>query len=211
MSPEKREKVNEIYVNTGKSIAAFVRTILPEPSPFDRYVEEVLTGDMDKARKALTDTEAMGLKLFIGKAKCTNCHNGPLFTNSDFHNLGIPPKENKPADPGRAAGISQVLGGEFNCLSKYSDAAPNECSELRFIDTAEKKYIGAFKTPTLRNVADRPPYMDAGQFSTIKEVLRFYRDQATNPELGHGNLTDSELLQLEAFLKTLSSPLTSLK
>ena len=211
MSPEKREKVNEIYVNMGKSIAAFVRTILPEPSPFDRYVEEVLAGDMNKARKALTDTEAMGLKLFIGKAKCTNCHNGPLFTNSDFHNLGIPPKENKPADPGRAAGIIQVLGGEFNCLSKYSDAAPNECSELRFIDTAEKKYIGAFKTPTLRNVADRPPYMDAGQFSTIMEVLKFYRDQATNPELGHGSLTDSELLQLEAFLKTLSSPLTSLK
>ena len=211
MSPEKREKVNEIYVNMGKSIAAFVRTILPQPSPFDRYVEEVLNNDMDKARKSLTDTEAMGLKLFVGKAKCTNCHNGPMLTNSDFHNLGIPQKGDKPADPGRAAGITQVLSGEFNCLSKYSDATPNECSELRFIDTAEKKYIGAFKTPTLRNVADRPPYMDAGQFSTLKEVLKFYRDQATNPELEHSNLTDSELLQLEAFLKTLSSPLTSVQ
>ena len=211
MSPEKREKVNEIYVNMGKSIAAFVRTILPQPSPFDRYVEEVLNNDMDKARKSLTDTEAMGLKLFVGKAKCTNCHNGPLLTNSDFHNLGIPQKESKPVDPGRSAGITQVLSGEFNCLSKYSDATPNECSELRFIDTAEKKYIGAFKTPTLRNVADRPPYMDAGQFSTLKEVLKFYRDQAKNPELEHSNLTDSELLQLEAFLKTLSSPLTSIQ
>jgi cytochrome c peroxidase len=211
MSPEKKVKVNEIYVNMGKSIAAFVRTILPEPSPFDNYVKEVLAGNMDKARKAITDTEAMGLKLFIGKAKCTNCHNGPLFTNSDFHNLGNMPKESKPADPGRSEGIIQVLGSEFNCLSKYSDAAPNECSELRFIDTAEKKYIGAFKTPTLRNVASRPPYMHAGQFTTLMEVLKFYRDQATNPELEHSSLTDDELRQLEAFLKTLSSPLKSLK
>jgi cytochrome c peroxidase len=211
MSPEKREKVNEIYVNMGKSIAAFVRTILPEPSPFDRYVEDVLKGDMNKARKALTDTEAMGLKLFINKAKCTNCHNGPLFTNSDFHHLGIPPQEGKAADRGRADAISQVLGSEFNCLSKYSDAAPNECAELRFIDTADKKYIGAFKTPTLRNVADRPPYMHAGQFSTLMEVLKFYRDQATNPELQHSNLTDIELKQLEAFLKTLSSQIKSLQ
>jgi cytochrome c peroxidase len=211
MSPEKREKVNEIYVNMGKSIAAFVRTILPQASPFDRYVEQVLAGDMNKARKALTDTEAMGLKLFINKAKCTNCHNGPLLTNSDFHHLGIPSKENNKPDPGRADGITQVLAGEFNCLSKYSDATPNECSELRFIDTAEKKYIGAFKTPTLRNVADRPPYMHAGQFTTLMEVLEFYRDQATNPELEHSDLTDSELKQLEAFLKTLSSPLKSIK
>jgi cytochrome c peroxidase len=82
---------------------------------------------------------------------------------------------------------------------------------LRFIDTAEKKYIGAFKTPNLRKVADRPPYMHAGQFTTLMEVLEFYRDQATNPELEHSDLTDSELKQLEAFLKTLSSPLKSIK
>ncbi len=211
MTPEMREQINTIYVNMGKSIGAFVRTILPEPSPFDRYVNEVLNGDINKARKALSDTEAMGLKLFIGKAKCTNCHNGPLLTNSDFHHLGIPLKEGKPADRGRADAISQVLGGEFNCLSKYSDATPNECSELRFIDTAEKKYIGAFKTPTLRNVADRPPYMHAGQFTTLMEVLEFYRGQATNPELEHSDLTDDELRQLEAFLKTLSGPIKSIK
>lgn len=209
MPPEHREEVNRVYVNMGKAIAAFVRTIVPQPSPFDRYVEQVISGKQSN-RMALTGEEARGLRLFIGKAKCTNCHNGPMFTNSDFHNLGLPPQKGLKSDEGRVAAITQVLSNEFNCLSKYSDAKPNECLELRFIDTSDKKYIGAFKTPTLRSVADRPPYMHAGEFSTLGEVLEFYRSQADNPELGHKGLTDKELVQLEAFLRTLSSNLSSL-
>jgi cytochrome c peroxidase len=211
MTPEQRAEVNQVYVNMGKSIAAFVRTILPEPSPFDRYVEQILSDKPLTSRMALTDDEARGLKLFIGKAKCTNCHNGPLFTNGDFHNTGVPPVDKEKPDKGRAAAITQVLSSEFNCFGKYSDAKPNECLELRFIETSEEKYTGAFKTPTLRDVADRAPYMNAGQFSTLREVLEFYRSKAQNPELGHQNLTDKELDQLEAFLRTLSSPLTSLQ
>jgi cytochrome c peroxidase len=62
----------------------------------------------------------------------------------------------------------------------------------------------------LRNVAQRAPYMHTGQFSTLREVLRFYREQAENLEIGHQGLTDKELRQLEAFLGTLSGPLNSL-
>jgi cytochrome c peroxidase len=51
--------------------------------------------------------------------------------------------------------------------------------------------------------------MHAGQFATLREVLEFYRSQAQNPELSHGNLTDKELDQLEAFLHALSSPIAS--
>ena len=211
MKPEQRAEVNRVYVNMGKSIAAFVRTILPQPSPFDLYVEQILSEKQLTGRMALTDDEARGLRLFIGKAKCTNCHNGPLFTNSDFHNLGLPQKEGKKPDRGRANAIIQVLGSEFNCFSKYSDAKPSECVELRYIETSEDKFNGAFKTPTLRNVAERPPYMHAGQFSTIREVLEFYRSKAKNPELGHDKLTDEELDLLETFLHTLSSPLTTLQ
>ena len=210
MTHEQREEVNKVYVNMGKSIAAFVRTIMPQPSSFDDYVEQVISGKRS-SRMALTDDEAGGLRLFIGKAKCTNCHNGPMFTNSDFHNLGLPPSKGKKPDEGRAAAITQVLSNEFNCIGKYSDARPSECLELRFIDTSDKKYIGAFKTPTLRSVADRPPYMHAGQFATLREVLEFYRSQADNPELGHKGLTDKNLDQLEAFLRALSSPLSSLQ
>ena len=211
MNPEQREVVNRIYVNMGKSIAAFVRTIVPQPSSFDRYVEQVLTEDTVTARMSLTNDEVAGLRLFIGKAKCTNCHNGPMLTNSDFHNLGLPQKKNGPPDMGRSIAITQVLSSEFNCLGKYSDAGPNECPELRFIDTSDTKYVGAFKTPTLRNVIEHPPYMHAGQFATVHDVLEFYRSQAQNPELGHGDLSDKELDQLEAFLQTLSSPITSLQ
>jgi cytochrome c peroxidase len=207
MTPEQREVVNRIYVNMGKSIAAFVRTLVPQPSPFDRYVKQILAGEDVPSRMVLTDDEAAGLRLFIGKAKCTNCHNGPLLTNSDFHNIGLPEKGNGPPDKGRAAAITQVLSSEFNCLGQYSDAHPNDCQELRFIDTSHEKYVRAFKTPTLRNVAERPPYMHAGHFATLREVLEFYRSQAKNPELSHGNLTDKELDELEAFLHTLSSPI----
>ena len=209
MTPDQREVVNHIYVNMGKSIAAYVRTIVPQPSPFDDYVEQVLSEKYMTSRMALTENETAGLRLFIGKAKCTNCHNGPMFTNSDFHNLGLPHNDDMKSDTGRAGAITQVLSNEFNCIGQYSDAKPDECLELRFIETSEEKYKGAFKTPTLRSVADRPPYMHAGQFTTLHEVLEFYRSQANNPELGHKGLTDRELDQLEAFLRTLSSPLTS--
>jgi cytochrome c peroxidase len=144
-----------------------------------------------------------GLRLFIGKAKCTNCHMGPLFTNSSFHNIGL----NNPKDAGRAEGIDKVLSDEFNCLGKYSDAKPEECSELRFIDTNRVKNRGAFKTPTLRDVADRPPYMHAGQLKTLSEVLNFYRRSAS-AELEHKDLSDAELSRIGAFLKTLSGPLS---
>jgi cytochrome c peroxidase len=210
MPVEKRDAVTQIYANMGKAIAAFVRTIIPGPSRFDEYVEAVMRGDSASMVKSLTNDEVKGLRLFIGKAKCTNCHSGPLFTNGDFHNIGLPQPENLPPDNGRSDAISQVLADEFNCMSKYSDAKRSDCAELRFIDTDAYKYISAFKTPTLRNVAERPPYMHAGQLSTLRKVLEFYRDlkpEQRSADLEHGDLNDIELLQLEAFLRTLSAPL----
>jgi cytochrome c peroxidase len=203
MKPENRDAVNRIYANIGKAIAAFVRQILPLPAPFDHYVEAVSKNDIEAADNIMSSDAAAGLKLFIGKAKCTNCHMGPLFTNSGFHDIGL----NNPKDKGRAEGIDKVLLDEFNCLGRYSDAKPEECLELRFIDTNKSKYRGAFKTPTLRNVADRPPYMHAGQIRTLSEVLIFYR-RSGNDELEHAELSDQDLAKIEAFLKTLSSRLS---
>jgi cytochrome c peroxidase len=176
---------------------------VPSPAPFDRYVDAVLRNDPAAADKAVGRDAVAGMRLFIGKAKCTNCHIGPLFTNSAFHNVGL----DNPGDRGRADGIDKVLSDEFNCLGKYSDAKPERCGELRFIDRNKSKYAGAFKTPTLRNVADRPPYMHAGQFKTLKEVLFFYK-RSSSKEVEHQELTTDELLKIEAFLKTLSGPLT---
>ncbi len=205
MKPEDRDAVNRVYANMGKAIAAYVRTIVPGPSRFDRYAKALIDNDTTALSKTFTPEEADGLRLFIGKAKCTNCHNGPLFTNSDFHNTGVPTPPKMPRDIGRADGIMKVLLDEFNCLGKYSDAGPGDCAELRYLDTDTAKYSGAFKTPTLRNVAERAPYMHAGQFSTLREVLEFYR-RSSSHELGHTELSDQEISELEAFLRTLSGP-----
>ena len=71
--------------------------------------------------------------------------------------------------------------------------------------------IRAFKPPSLRNVAERPPYMHAGQFSSLKEVLEHYNSAPEAPagktELHPLNLTKREISRLEAFLRTLSAPL----
>jgi len=203
MKPGDRVSVNRVYANIGKTIAAYVRRIVPSPAPFDLYVDAVLRNDQAAADKILGSDAVEGLRLFIGKAKCINCHMGPLFTNGEFHNIGL----DNLKDKGRAEGIGKVLSDEFNCLGKYSDAKPEECRELRFIDSDKSKYTGSFKTPTLRNVADRPPYMHAGQFKTLEEVLFFYRRSSTR-EVEHQDLTDEELLKIEAFLKTLSGPLS---
>ncbi len=211
---ETREAINRIYVNVGKAIGAFVRTIMPTPSRFDRYVQAIIDGDVKQAESILNENEVRGLRLFIGKAKCINCHNGPMLTDYDFHAIGVPDAEGLPPDNGRAEGIPKVLNDEFNCLSPYSDAKPRQCRTLRFMSTDVVKYRRAFKTPTLRNVAERPPYMHAGQFATLHDVLHFYRDMPEEkrpPDLAHGNLTDDELVYLEEFLKTLSAPLEYFK
>lgn len=203
MKPEDREAVNRIYANIGKAIGAFVRQILPQPAPFDRYVDAWSAGNHEAAKKEMSPEAEEGLKLFIGKAKCITCHMGPLFTNSSFHDIGL----NNPKDLGRAEGIDKVLKDEFNCLGKYSDAKPEECAELRFINTDKVKNRGAFKTPTLRNVADRPPYMHAGQVKSLFEVLSFYRRSGSD-EIEHQGLSNQEIDKIEAFLKTLSGPIS---
>lgn len=217
LPPAKRAEISRLYANVGKAIAAFVRTIMPGISPFDRYVEALLRDDRQAMEKIMEPDAAVGLKLFIGKAQCTNCHNGPLLTNNDFHNVGVPQPKGFAPDNGRADAIIKVLASEFNCMSSHSDANPEDCQELRFIDTDTVKYSGAFKTPSLRNVADRPPYMHAGQHKTLHEVLKFYQQEAKKrvvtgfgrPDIAHGQITDDEVLLLEAFLKTLSGPIVA--
>jgi len=205
MPLEKRDAVNRLYANMGKAIAAFVRTIMPGTSRFDTYAAAAMRNDFKVMSSIFSNDEAKGLRLFIGKAKCTNCHTGPLFTNGDFHNIGVPQPASVPQDRGRAEAITQVLADEFNCVSVYSDAALKECAELRFIDTKVEKYEGAFKTPTLRNVAERAPYMHAGQFASLRDVLEF-DSKSDNPELEHGGISMAEMENLEAFLRTLSGP-----
>jgi len=213
MPLEDREAVTRIYVNMGKSLAAYERLLLPGESRFDQYVEAVLNSDYESADKILNDDEVAGLKLFIGRANCTNCHNGSLFTNNDFHNTGVPAAKDLPEDVGRAKGAEEVLADEFNCLSVYSDAQPDQCSELNFLVIDAHQQERQFKPPSLRNVAQRGPYMHAGQFATLEEVLNHYNTAPEAPaghsELEPLNLRQKQIEQIIAFLKALDSPINA--
>jgi cytochrome c peroxidase len=211
MTQVDRENVTRIYANVGKAIAAYERKLIPGPSRFDSYAEALGKGDTRSAGLRLTPDEQAGLKIFIGKGECVKCHNGPLFTNNDFHNTGIPVVPGLPEDLGRALGASEVLKDEFNCLSPSSDAAPGDCAELKFLKSEGEELTRAYKPPSLRNVAERPPYMHAGQFETLGDVLRHYNSAPKAPsghtELKPLNLGAHELAQLESFLRALSGPL----
>jgi cytochrome c peroxidase len=213
MAVEDRESVTRIYVNIGKSIAAYERLLNPGESRFDRYVKAVLNNDYETANTLLTADEIAGLKLFIGKANCTNCHNGPLFTNNDFHNTGVPAAEGLPDDYGRAKGAQQVLADEFNCLSPYSDAGENDCTELKYMVAEGHELDRQFKPPSLRGVSEREPFMHAGQFATLEEVLNHYNTAPEAPaghsELEPLNLREKQIAQIIAFLKTLDSPVNA--
>jgi len=213
MAFDDRETVSRVYANIGKAIAAYQRHIQPGPSRFDEYVQALLEGDGEKVKIALNSDEVAGLKLFIGKGNCTQCHNGAMFANNDFHSTGTPMSRGIFADRGRTDGMLEVLEDEFNCLSKYSDAAPEACSELRFLAQNGTEFLGAFKTPTLRNVAETAPYMHAGQIETLEEVMDHYNEAPAGPhnhtDLFELNLNEKELAQLVAYMKALSGPISA--
>jgi len=210
MSGQDRNRVTRVFVNIGKSLAAYQRRLVPSPTRFDAYVEALRNNDRPAMAVALNPREVAGLKLFIGKAMCVRCHNGPLFTDHDFHNIGVPFARDLRLDWGRYQGVQKALQDEFNCLSEYSDADPSECTELRFVKTLKDETLGAFKTPTLRNVAATAPYMHSGQFTDLDTVLAHYNKTTASRKaaVGHSdllpiNLTPRELTQLKAFLPAL--------
>ena len=210
LTEDQRAEVSRVFANLGKAIAAYERQLMPGPSRFDAYVDAAERGDSARLATTLTRDEVAGLRLFIGKGQCIQCHNGPLFTNNDFHNTGVPAVPGLPPDTGRLAGIRQLLADEFNCLGPHSDARPEQCGELRFLATDEHRQMRQYRPPSLRNVAERAPYMHAGQFTTLAQVLDHYNRAPAAPQ-GHSELkplglSRSELEQLAAFLGTLSAP-----
>ena len=207
-----RDSVTGVFVNIGKAIAAYERTLEHGPARFDRYVDALYaTGEAPE--NVLSADEIAGLRLFIGKANCTRCHNGPQLTNNDFHNTGVAQLASSARDSGRSGGVVDVLRDEFNCRSRWSDAGADECVELEFLVTDSNMLEGAFKVPSLRNVAERAPYMHAGQYGTLEEVVRHYasapRAPAGRTELHGVRLSRRESRQLVAFLRTLSGPLSA--
>jgi cytochrome c peroxidase len=201
--------VNRVFSNLGKGIAAFERSIAPQETRFDRFAGAVAAGTEPSEDAALTDEEIAGLKLFIGKANCSTCHTGPRLTDDSFHNTGVPVVAGLPEDLGRETGAKEVAADPFNCLGKFSDAGPEACGELRFMVKDDPRLTRAYKPPSLRGAATRPPYMHSGQFGTLEEVVDHYSRAPAAPsgqsELHPLDLSERERQQLIAFVKTLSN------
>jgi cytochrome c peroxidase len=189
IDPRRREQVSRVFANAGKAIAAYEKTLPHAPTRLDGYIDAVQRGDRHAANMLQAD-ELRGLRLFIGKAQCVSCHQGPLFSDQQFHNTGVPPRDATRPDRGRAAATAAVRADEFNCLGPFSDARPEQCQELRFMVTEDPSLEAAFKTSGLRGVAERAPYMHAGQFVTLEQVVRHYV-AAPHAALGHSELTHS--------------------
>ncbi len=197
------------FANIGKAIAAFERTVLPLPSRFDEYVAAVVAGDFASQQALFSGDEVRGLRLFIGQANCLQCHNGPLFTNNEFHNTGALNAPGEVPDKGRSAGLVEVLQDPFNCRGRFNDDPTPRCDELDFARSGTE-LIGAVRTPSLRNLDGTEPFMHKGQLQTLEAVLEHYND-APDAMIGHNEaeplgLSKRELRQLEAFLGTLTAP-----
>ena len=191
--PEDKDPIN--IDNIAKAIAAFERTIVCNDSPFDKYMR----GD----KNAMDELQIEGMKLFIGKAGCVQCHNGPNFTDEKLHVTGVPKNRVEDDVLVRVTRNFVVKSNGF----KNPDRFDRDLG-LYFI-TKKEKDKGAFKTPTLRNVALTPPYMHNGVFKTLREVVEFYNKGGGNvpnkdPRLKPLNLTEEEKEALVAFLEALT-------
>ena len=192
----------------GKAIEAYERQLVPGPSRFDRYVERLTSGDDPGGAQLLDADEIAGLRLFVdpGRTQCLRCHNGPLLTNQSFHDVASGLGNGVP-DLGRFLGIQSLLLDPFNCLGPYSDAPSGACQELRFLARREIALEGgAFKTPTLRDLARTGPYFHDGRFESLEQVIAYYRNPPTSPgsELTPLALSDLEARQLVAFLNAIT-------
>jgi cytochrome c peroxidase len=190
-----RDIVTRIYVNYGKALAAYVRTLVSRNSRFDRFV----AGD----DSALSDSEKRGLKVFLASG-CVDCHSGPNFSDNQFHALGA-----LGADLGRHPDSAALLASPFTVNSTWSDDVnTGKLTGLAQVDAMK----GQFRTKSLRNISGAGPYMHAGQLATLEAVVDFYdmgggdspsgvvKDTKMMP-LG---LAAGEKTDLVAFLRSLS-------
>jgi cytochrome c peroxidase len=170
-----------------KFLAAFARdpTIFDVAAALASYVRTIVAGGAPYDRfvsgelHALDDRAKRGFVLFRTRARCASCHTGPLLSDEQFHNTGVAWRAGTVIDEGR-----------YRVTRSAADR-------------------GAFKTPTLREIARTAPYMHDGSFRTLEAVVEFYdgggRDNPSlDRELRPLHLSASDKTDLVAFLRSLT-------
>ena len=206
-----RDDDTTVLVNTAKALAAFQETLISGRTPFDDYRDALARGDRTAAAK-YPAAAARGLKFYIGRGNCVLCHNGPNFSNGEFHSTGIRHFTARGrADGGRFEGIEAVTTNPFNLLSKFNDDASRaNAAHTRGVVLAPRNW-GEFRTPSLRNVAVTAPYMHNGSIDTLRDVLKHYSELDEERLHADGEkllrplrMTAAEADDLLAFLQTLT-------
>jgi cytochrome c peroxidase len=201
MTAEDRATVMTIWVNYGKALAAYTRTLVSGDAPFDRY----LAGDTT----AINDAAKRGLRTFL--RECASCHAGPHLADNQFHALGVEQSGTgvPMMDFGRYQDVPALLASPFNSDGVYSD--DRTTGKLTGLAQAEAQR-GTFRTASLRNVAASGPYMHAGQLATLADVVAFYNagggpvpDGVTkDPRIRPLGLTAQEQSDLVELLETFT-------
>jgi cytochrome c peroxidase len=178
-------------VELSRALATYVRSIMSGNSPYDRYV--------NGERNALSPEQQVGLQIFRGRGNCTACHVGPNFTDERFHNTGI----------AWASEAGPAAGWPTDARSARAGQGGRLLDEGRAAITGKAEDGGAFKTPTLREIARTAPYMHDGSLATLEDVVDFYdRGGGANPnldrELQPRRFTADEKRALVTFLDSLS-------
>ncbi|MBT5550317.1 MAG: cytochrome-c peroxidase [Nitrospina sp.] len=122
--------------NIAKALATFERSVVSRNSPYDQYQQ----GDVS----SLSKSAVRGMKIFFGKGQCTRCHQGSIFADNKFHNIGLQPLKGRMPDLGR----------------------------FKITERKEDKWV--FRTPGLRDISRTSPYMHDGRFKTLEEVIDFF-------------------------------------
>ena len=223
-----QEIVTRVHVNAAKAIAAYEWLLTSDGSPFDKYASEGANSS------ALSPAAVRGLRLFIGKASCIDCHNTPLFSDGKFHNIGIPQVGDHvptvaactaaPCDcsngnsgpsclpAGAYAGHQKLVDPpaaktDFYRGSAYDDSAP--LTSVPDTTAPPARLLGAWRTPSLRDVALTAPYMHDGSLATLSDVVWHYDQADSSGTLGTSELSPLTLSaqdrdDLVAFLESLT-------
>jgi cytochrome c peroxidase len=193
-------------------VATYESKLVSRNAPFDRYV----AGE----ESAISEAAKRGLRLFVGKASCANCHTGPFFTDQKFHNIGVGQVgPNVPAmDQGRFASLKDLASGDAPGVPGKRPCRPSgPFSDDTSVDwdgdlSEQDHLVGAFRTGSLRNISQSAPYMHNGALASLRDVVEFYNRGGDDtgfvgtkhPRMLPLGLSSAEIDEIVEFLLTLT-------
>ncbi len=180
--PDFSEEERYSKVTTSFAISAYIRTLLPNQAPFQRWVK----GDL----VAMSDLEKLGATVFYGKAGCFRCHKGAALSSVEFHAVGV-------KDLFEAGGL------------KTDEDDKRNLGRGAFTENPEDNY--KFKVPQIYNMGDSPFYFHGSSKRSLREVVDYFNeaipensrvpDSQISPLFHPLNLSEGEIKALVAFLE----------